>query len=49
MTEMTTSDPDDTPSLPDPAAEEGQPDVGANQDVGARKIYPTDPTGDDPA
>jgi hypothetical protein len=40
---------EDTPALPDPAAEEGQPDVGENQDVAARKIYPSDPTGADPA
>jgi hypothetical protein len=25
-----------------------QPSAGNNQDVGARKIYPTDPTGDEP-
>jgi hypothetical protein len=49
MTEMTTSDPDDTPSLPDPAAESGQPEEGDNQDVAARRIYPTDPTGADPS
>jgi hypothetical protein len=40
--------PDDTPALPDPAAQEDQPDQGDNQDVAARRIYPTDPTGADP-
>ena len=49
MTEMTSKNPDDTPALPDPAAESGQPDQGDNQDVAARRIYPTDPTGADPS
>ena len=39
----------DTPPLPDTSPAEGQPDQGDNQDVPARKIYPTDPTGAEPA
>ncbi|WP_456824511.1 hypothetical protein [Cellulomonas sp. P5_E12] len=40
---------EDTPALPSATPAEGQPDQGDNQDVPARKIYPTDPTGADPA
>lgn len=48
MTETPTN-PDDTTPLPGTTPETGQPDQGDNQDVPARKVYPTDPTGADPA
>ncbi|GEL99982.1 hypothetical protein [Cellulomonas terrae] len=48
MTETPTN-PDDVTPLPDTTPEEGQPVQGDNQDVPARRIYPTDPTGADPA
>ncbi len=40
---------DDTPPLPGSTPAQGEPDQGDNQDVPARKIYPTDPTGAEPA
>jgi len=50
---MTDQPDDDVRPLPDSApvtgAPDGEPDEGDNQDVPARKIYPTDPTGADPA
>jgi hypothetical protein len=49
MTEQTdTPGGGDTPPLPGTTPETGQPDQGDNQDVAARKVYPTDPTGADP-
>ncbi|WP_156373994.1 hypothetical protein [Cellulomonas sp. Leaf334] len=44
----TPTNPDDVTPLPDTAPETGQPEPGDNQDVPARRIYPTDPTGADP-
>jgi len=40
---------DDTPPLPGAKPDVGEPDQGDNQDVPARKIYPSDPTGAEPA
>jgi len=40
---------DDTPPLPGTNAPEGETEQGDNQDVAAEKIYPTDPTGAEPA
>ncbi len=45
---MTTDRTDDVEPLPGSAPVDGQPDEGDNQDVPARKIYPTDPTGTEP-
>ena len=39
----------DTPPLPSTTPESGDPDQGDNQDVPAERIYPSDPTGSDPA
>jgi hypothetical protein len=46
---MTEQTPDDVPPLPGTAPQTDQPDQGDNQDVPARRIYPDDPTGADPA
>ncbi|MGY4642346.1 hypothetical protein [Cellulomonas sp. URHB0016] len=49
---MTEQAPDDVPALPDAdlgTRDADQPSQGDNQDVAARRIYPTDPTGADPA
>ncbi|WP_315096715.1 hypothetical protein [uncultured Cellulomonas sp.] len=40
---------DDTPALRASTPQHGPTDEGENQDVAAEKIYPTDPTGQDPA
>ncbi|GIG23659.1 hypothetical protein Cch01nite_43830 [Cellulomonas chitinilytica] len=45
----TTSKPtEDTPPLPGTTPDHDEPEQGDNQDVPARKIYPTDPTGAEP-
>ncbi|WP_157465727.1 hypothetical protein [Cellulomonas sp. Leaf395] len=46
MSETPTST-DDTSPLPGTTPQEGEPEQGDNQDVPARRIYPTDPTGAD--
>ena len=40
---------DDTPPLPGTTPDGGPPEEGDNQDVPARRIYPSDPTGAEPA
>lgn len=42
-----TQDPENQP-LPGAQGTEGDPTPGDNQDTGARRVYPSDPTGDDP-
>jgi hypothetical protein len=45
---MTEQPSQDVPPLPGSMPETGDPTEGDNQDVPARRIYPTDPTGADP-
>jgi hypothetical protein len=49
MTTGTTEPSHEHDPLPEADPEPGQPDQGDNQDVPAERIYPTDPTGTDPA
>ena len=45
----TPREPDDVEALPESRPDQGDPDQGGNQDVPVEKIYPSDPTGADPA
>lgn len=42
-----TQDPENQP-LPGATGPDTQPPEGDTQDTGARRLYPSDPTGDDP-
>ncbi|MBD7920146.1 hypothetical protein H9657_17880 [Cellulomonas sp. Sa3CUA2] len=42
-----TQDPENQP-LPGATGPDTQPPPGDNQDTGTRRLYPSDPTGDDP-